>query len=116
MGVVREEDDSYSDDDDISWKVRRAAAKCVAAIVTARPDLLVEFYTTVSPVLITRFKGWLIVVVVVVVIVVFVCLEREETVKSDIFQAYRMLLNVTKSSVRILTEQQDCSMEMGERY
>ena len=53
----REEDDSYSDDDDVSWKVRRAAAKCVSAIVTARPELLAEFYSTVSPVLIARFKG-----------------------------------------------------------
>ncbi len=58
MGVVyREEDDSYSDDDDISWKVRRASAKCVSAIVIARPDMITEFYTRVSPVLITRFKG-----------------------------------------------------------
>ena len=59
-GLHREEDDSYSDDDDISWKVRRAAAKCVSAIVTARPDLLGDFYATVSPALINRFKGMLL--------------------------------------------------------
>ena len=57
--VREEEDDSYSDDDDISWKVRRAAAKCIGAIITARPDLLTELYATVSPALINRFKGTL---------------------------------------------------------
>ncbi|XP_019849564.1 PREDICTED: cullin-associated NEDD8-dissociated protein 1-like [Amphimedon queenslandica] len=73
-----EDDDSYSDDDDISWKVRRASAKTLAAIHTARPDLIVEFYTTISPALIGRFK------------------EREENVRCDIFLAYRALLNINK--------------------
>ncbi len=53
--------------------------------------------------------------VVVVVIIVIVYLEREETVKSDIFQAYRMLLNVTKSSIRVTDVDQD-HMETSERY
>ena len=53
----REDDDSYSDDDDVSWKVRRAAAKSLLAILTSRPDLLTEFYTVISPALIARFKG-----------------------------------------------------------
>ena len=52
-----EEDDSYSDDDDVSWKVRRAAAKCLAVILGSRPVMLSEFYHTVSPALIVRFKG-----------------------------------------------------------
>ena len=39
-------------------------------------------------------------------------LEREESVKADIFQAYRTLLQVTKSSVRV--SDQD-SMETGDR-
>ncbi|NWQ60243.1 CAND1 protein, partial [Neopipo cinnamomea] len=73
----QESDDEYSDDDDISWKVRRAAAKCLEAIVSSRHDLLQDFYTTLSPALISRFK------------------EREENVKADIFSAYISLLKQT---------------------
>ncbi|NXK49874.1 CAND1 protein, partial [Chauna torquata] len=73
----QESDDEYSDDDDISWKVRRAAAKCLEAIVSTRHDLLQDFYKTLSPVLISRFK------------------EREENVKADIFSAYISLLKQT---------------------
>ncbi|XP_072203506.1 cullin-associated NEDD8-dissociated protein 1-like isoform X2 [Excalfactoria chinensis] len=73
----QESDDEYSDDDDISWKVRRAAAKCLEAIVSSRHDLLHDFYKTLSPVLISRFK------------------EREENVKADIFSAYISLLKQT---------------------
>uniref|UniRef100_A0A8C0G2K4 Cullin associated and neddylation dissociated 2 (putative) n=1 Tax=Chelonoidis abingdonii TaxID=106734 RepID=A0A8C0G2K4_CHEAB len=71
-------DDEYSDDDDISWKVRRSAAKCLEAIVSTRHDLLQDFYKTLSPVLIGRFK------------------EREENVKADIFCAYISLLKQTQ--------------------
>ncbi|KFP92120.1 Cullin-associated NEDD8-dissociated protein 1, partial [Apaloderma vittatum] len=76
-GDEQESDDEYSDDDDISWKVRRSAAKCLEAIVSSRHDLLQDFYKTLSPVLISRFK------------------EREENVKADIFSAYISLLKQT---------------------
>ncbi|OXB55784.1 hypothetical protein ASZ78_014327 [Callipepla squamata] len=76
-GEEQESDDEYSDDDDISWKVRRAAAKCLEAIVSSRHDLLQDFYKTLSPALISRFK------------------EREENVKADIFSAYISLLKQT---------------------
>lgn len=70
--------EEYSDDDDMSWKVRRSAAKCLEAVISTRHELLEEFYRTLSPALIARFK------------------EREENVKSDIFHAYIALLKSTR--------------------
>ncbi len=65
----------------MSWKVRRSAAKCLEAVISTRHELLSEFYSTVSPALIARFK------------------EREENVKADIFHAYVALLKQTKPVV-----------------
>lgn len=62
----------------MSWKVRRAAAKCMAALISSRPDLLPEFHCTLAPALIRRFK------------------EREENVKTDVFGAYIVLLRQTR--------------------
>lgn len=73
-----DDDIDYSDDDDMSWKVRRSAAKCLEAIINTRKELLTDFYRTVSPSLIVRFK------------------EREENVRSDILNAYIALLRQTK--------------------
>lgn len=72
--------EEYSDDDDMSWKVRRAAAKCLESVIATRIELIEEFYRTLSPALIARFK------------------EREENVKSDIFHAYIALLKVTRTT------------------
>lgn len=77
--------EEYSDDDDMSWKVRRSAAKCLEAVISSRPDLVEDFYKVLSPALIARFK------------------EREENVKSDIFHAYIALLRITKPSDDIAT-------------
>merc|ERR1719314_53150 len=52
-----------SDDDDNSWKVRRAALKVLAAMVKGIPDRLGEIYSKFSVPLISRFT------------------EREESVK-----------------------------------
>ncbi|XP_054718633.1 cullin-associated NEDD8-dissociated protein 1-like [Uloborus diversus] len=76
-----ESEDEYSDDDDMSWKVRRASAKCLEAIISTRHEMLLDFYNVISPVLISRFK------------------EREENVKVDIFHAYIALLRQTRPSV-----------------
>ena len=38
-------------------QVRRSAAKCLSAVLGSRPELLSEFYKSVSPALIARFKG-----------------------------------------------------------
>ncbi|XP_033875409.2 cullin-associated NEDD8-dissociated protein 1-like [Acipenser ruthenus] len=70
--------DEYSDDDDMSWKVRRSSVKCLEAVMSTRHDMLQDFYKTVSPALIARFK------------------EREENVKADIFLAYMALLKQTR--------------------
>ncbi len=35
-------EEDWSDDEDVSWKVRRAAAKAVSAVITHFPDLLGE--------------------------------------------------------------------------
>ncbi|KAM9185645.1 cullin-associated NEDD8-dissociated protein 2 isoform 2-T2 [Dugong dugon] len=74
----QESEAEYSDDDDMSWKVRRAAAKCVAALIGSRPDLLPDFHRTLAPVLIRRFG------------------EREENVKADVFATYIVLLRQTR--------------------
>ena len=41
----------------MSWKVRRASAKCLTVILGSRLEMLTDFYQTISPVLISRFKG-----------------------------------------------------------
>lgn len=71
-----EEDDGadYSDDEDLSWKVRRASAKCIEAMIVSRRSELVEYVRTIGPLLISRFK------------------EREENVKWDVMHAYAALL------------------------
>ncbi|CAN6910236.1 unnamed protein product [Brassica oleracea] len=81
-----EEDDEsaneYTDDEDASWKVRRAAAKCLAGLIVSRSEMISKVYQEACPKLIDRFK------------------EREENVKMDVFNTFIDLLrqtgNVTK--------------------
>lgn len=90
-----EEDDEYSDDDDMSWKVRRSSAKCLEAVISTRHEMLIEFYKTVSPQLINRFK------------------EREENVKVDIFHAYMALLRQTRPSLSLSLDPDAMEQEEG---
>ncbi|CAK5269861.1 unnamed protein product [Mycena citricolor] len=69
--------DEYSDDEDTSYKIRRAATKLLAAIIGTRPELLPALFKEVSPVLISRFG------------------DREETVRLEVWATYVVLLNQT---------------------
>ena len=67
-------DEGYSDDEDTSWKVRRAAAKALSTIIAMFPNLLQDVYPSSCRALVVRFK------------------EREETVKVDAFNALVSLI------------------------
>nr|CAH7720684.1 unnamed protein product [Callosobruchus chinensis] len=69
-----EENDEYSNDADMSWKVRRSAVKCLEAIILTRHNLSTEMSRIISVCLVSRLK------------------EHAENVKSDIFHAYIALL------------------------
>uniref|UniRef100_A0AAV2M8A6 TATA-binding protein interacting (TIP20) domain-containing protein n=1 Tax=Knipowitschia caucasica TaxID=637954 RepID=A0AAV2M8A6_KNICA len=75
-----ESDEEYSDDDDMSWKVRRSSVKCLEALVHTRRDLLLSFYSSLCPALLARFK------------------ERDENVRADVFSAFSTLLKQTRAS------------------
>ncbi|XP_057530355.1 cullin-associated NEDD8-dissociated protein 1 [Amaranthus tricolor] len=81
-----EEDDEsaneYTDDEDASWKVRRAAAKCLAGLIVSRPEMLSNLFEEACPKLIDRFK------------------EREENVKTDVFNTFIELLRQTGNVTR----------------
>eukprot|EP00754_Rhynchopus_humris_P005897 Rhum_TRINITY_DN12909_c0_g1::Rhum_TRINITY_DN12909_c0_g1_i1::g.55477::m.55477/K17263/CAND1; cullin-associated NEDD8-dissociated protein 1 len=83
------------DDDDVSWKVRKASAKCLSSIIEARPDSLEDVFVAVCSgearaadvaepnpshrtCLLERFK------------------EREESVRLDILKVFSDLLKATQ--------------------
>ncbi|KAK1382847.1 Cullin-associated NEDD8-dissociated protein 1 [Heracleum sosnowskyi] len=80
--IYQEEEDDESnygfmDDEDVSWKVRRAAAKCLATLIISRPEMLPMLFVEACPKLIDRFR------------------EREEVVKMDVFKTFIELLRQT---------------------
>lgn len=74
-----EEEGGFSDDEDISWKVRRCAAKLLYTLISTRAnaDLLDDLYQQVAPVLIERFS------------------EREENVRLEILATMGLLIRKT---------------------
>lgn len=76
-----EEEGAMSDDDDMSWKVRRCATKVLYTIISTRGngDLLDSgiLYDKIAPVLIKRFR------------------EREENVRMEILAALALLIRKT---------------------
>ena len=58
------------DDDDTSWKVRRAAIKTIEAIIITRPELLKEIYMNQAKEIVGRFK------------------ERDDNVKMNVLEAF----------------------------
>lgn len=68
----------YSDDEDSSWKVRRAAARVFRAAFETRPEMLSYFVNTSAPLLLSRFS------------------EREQSVKLEVWSTYARLLDIVK--------------------
>ncbi|KAJ3219336.1 Cullin-associated NEDD8-dissociated protein 1 [Clydaea vesicula] len=71
-------DDDLEDDDDMSWKVRKSAAKLLSAVISTRPELITEFLQNVSLTLIQRFS------------------EREETVRVEVLQTFTTLIKIIR--------------------
>ncbi|CAH8555100.1 unnamed protein product [Schistosoma turkestanicum] len=73
-----DEDGEYSDDEDVSWKVRRAAARALEAIILVFTEMTANFYVSIAPLLIKQFN------------------EREESVRLSIFSCLSALLRQTR--------------------
>ena len=83
-----EQEGTFSDDDDSSWKVRRCAAKALYSIISTRSngDLLENgtLYEQIAPLLIKRFK------------------EREENVRLEILVTLALLVRKTGEGISLV--------------
>ncbi|CEL59964.1 Cullin-associated NEDD8-dissociated protein 1 OS=Dictyostelium discoideum GN=cand1 PE=3 SV=1 [Rhizoctonia solani AG-1 IB] len=69
-----EDGGQYSDDEDTSYKIRRSATKLLAAVITTKPAMAEELYSSVAPVLASRFA------------------DREPTVRYEVWTALTLLI------------------------
>lgn len=79
VNLTHEKNSDYSDDEDMSWKIRKSAAKLLSALFCTRTDYLADFYSNAASVLVMRFK------------------ERVESVRVEIISAFTTL--VTQSGL-----------------
>lgn len=97
-----EEEGPMSDDDDVSWKVRRCAAKALYSLISTRSngDLLESgvLYDQVAPVLINRFK------------------EREENVRLEVLSALTSLIRKTGEGVSLSILDDDHGIDAAVSY
>ncbi|ORY76043.1 armadillo-type protein [Protomyces lactucae-debilis] len=69
-------DKTYSDDDDVSWKIRKGSAKLLRALISTRPDIVKSSGSQIASVLISRLN------------------EREETVCLEIISTFAALIDL----------------------
>ncbi|CAE6372038.1 unnamed protein product [Rhizoctonia solani] len=69
-----EDGGEYSDDEDTSYKIRRSATKLLASVITTKPAMAEELYSSVAPVLVSRFA------------------DREPTVRYEVWTALTLLI------------------------
>ena len=72
-------DEDYGDEDDNTWKVRRASIKVIQAFIHSRPELLEQLYNQCTDSLVERLK------------------EREESVKTAVILCLEELMRVTSA-------------------
>ncbi|ORX59310.1 TIP120-domain-containing protein [Piromyces finnis] len=69
----------YSDDDDVSWKVRCASAKLIATLIQTKPESLPMYYNEIAPILISRLN------------------EREDSVYVEVLNTIIILVKKTNT-------------------
>jgi len=69
----------YSDDDDVSWKVRCASSKLISTLIQTKPESLPMYYNEIAPILISRLN------------------EREDSVYVEILNTIIILVKKTNA-------------------
>jgi hypothetical protein len=75
-----QDEEGYSDDEDMSWKCRKAASRLLATVISTRPEAIKELLKNVGPVLVSRFN------------------EREESVRLDVYSTFIGMLRMVEAA------------------